>query len=432
MTTKRFEIHARPQMFVVGSLLAMVAILITSAPPHAQSFSSGSTGSDGALTIGSNQGTIIFDPQDTARWGKVLDPDGDGVYNFTTITIGSGSALRLQGDKVNRPLYWLASGDVLINGGLDLSGAGGPPGTTDVSLRRQVAIPGSGGYAGGAAGRTSTPTLPATAGDGPGGGSGGIISGGSCSSGNICGKGGTFTGNRYLIPLIGGSGGEGAAWSDATFYSGGAGGGAILIASSTVITLNASINASGGAGTSLVGGGGSGGAIRLVAPVLAGNGNGSFLVSGGSGNTTSVSGSPGWVRLEGFQISTAYSFPTGGAFVTRGSPVDPSSLRPASSIRVTAIDGVAVSGNPSGSFALPDVTISKNTAVNVDIQATGIPPGTVVTLQVYPQTPTDINTVNLPTAQATLAGTLQSSAATATFTFPYGFSRGYVRASWTQ
>jgi hypothetical protein len=99
---------------------------------------------------------------------------------------------------------------------------------------------------------------------------------------------------------------------------------------------------------------------------------------------------------------------------------------------VTAINGIPVPSNPSGSFVLPDVTFNNGGPVNVDLTATGIPPGTVVTLQVYPQSPTDNTTVNLPTAQATLGGTLQSSTATATFTFPYGFSRGFVRASWTQ
>ena len=76
--------------------------------------------------------------------------------------------------------------------------------------------------------------------------------------------------------------------------------------------------------------------------------------------------------------------------------------------------------------------MNSNSPVNVDIAVTGIPPGMVVTLQVYAQAPTGTTIVNLPTAQATLAGTLQSSTATATFTFPYGFSRGFVRASWTQ
>jgi hypothetical protein len=90
-----------------------------------------------------------------------------------------------------------------------------------------------------------------------------------------------------------------------------------------------------------------------------------------------------------------------------------------------------VSAVPGGSLLLPDVSINKQTPINVDIEARGIPPGTVVTLQVHSQTPTDNNTLNV-TAQATLSGTLQLSTATAQFTFPYGFSRGFLRATWTQ
>ena len=80
----------------------------------AQSFSSGSDGSDGPLAVAGSQGTIVFDPNDVTRWGKVLDPDGDGVYNFTTVSIGSGSTLKFWGDKVSRPLYWLTPGDVVV------------------------------------------------------------------------------------------------------------------------------------------------------------------------------------------------------------------------------------------------------------------------------------------------------------------------------
>src|SRR5205814_877870 len=128
----------------------------------------------------------------SARWSKVLDPDGDGVYNFTTISIGSGSTLRLQGDKVNKPVYWLASGDVVINGTIDVSGANGSY-TSDITLRRQVAIPGPGGYAGGAGGNAPT-SVPATTGEGPGGGSGGVPCANTTT--NVCGRAGVFTGNR--------------------------------------------------------------------------------------------------------------------------------------------------------------------------------------------------------------------------------------------
>jgi hypothetical protein len=413
-------------------MLTLAAITVGT-NPRAQSFSSESDGSDGALTVAANQGTIVFDPFDAARWGKVLDPDGDGVYNFTTITISSGSTLRVQGDKVNRPVYFLASGDVVISGTLDASGAAGVQ-TFDLSLRRVVAVPGPGGFAGGAGGVTSGP--PASSGEGPGGGAGAF----NCVY-NIsiyCGKGGTFSGNRYNVPPVGGSGGEGGTAPTAPnrYVGGGAGGGSILVASSTLIAVNGSVAASGGGGglntecNCTTGGSGSGGGIRLVAPVL--SGAGTLNVAGGTGSYAAGNGGAGLVRLEALQISGAFVFTAGGAFVTRGSPVDPSTLRPASTVRVTAIDGVPVPAHAAGSFAIPDVTITRSTPVNVDIQATGIPPGTVVTLQVYPQTPTDLATVNFPTAQATLAGTLQLSTATAQFTFPYGFSRGWVRASWTQ
>jgi len=386
--------------------------------PHAQSFSSGSDGSDGALTVAPNQGNITFDPFDAARWGRILDPDGDGVFNFTTITVGSNTTLIMRGDKSPKPVHWLASGNVLISGGLEVSGANGSD-TTDPAFRRQVALPGAGGYAGGAGGSGA---LPATAGDGTGGGSGGIQCPGFLGSINVCGKSGTFTGNRYLIPLVGGSGGEGSYSNNGHFYGGGGGGGAILIASSTSITITGFVNAVGGNGVSGAGGG-SGGAIRLVAPTL---GGGLIQVFGGSGFKTAP---PGWIRLEGFSIG---NFNIDASVVTRGSPVDSASLRPASAIRVTAINGIPVPANPTGSFVLPDLTMNSSGPVNVDIEATGIPPGTVVTLQVFAQTPTDLSTLNLPTAQATLLGTLQSSTATASFTFPYGFSRGFVRATWTQ
>lgn len=113
-----------------------------------------------------------------------------------------------------------------------------------------VAVPGSGGFAGGAGGLLSLP-LPSTPGAGPGGGSGG----GTCFSNDagvvVCGRGGAFSGNRYLIPLIGGSGGEGGqANGFGAFDGGGAGGGAILLASSTSIAVNGTVTAAGGAGAS--------------------------------------------------------------------------------------------------------------------------------------------------------------------------------------
>lgn len=408
--------------------LALIAI-VGEGRPAAQVFDSGSDGSDGALILPAGQGTIVFDPRDTVRWGKVLDPDGDGVYHFTTITIGSGTTLKLSGDKVNKPVHFLASGAITISGDLNLDG-GGWTAPTQLHLRRQVPIPGSGGYAGGAGGRIGGE--PATAGEGPGGGSGGVTSGSTqygalCNSTHICGKGGTFTGNRYLVPMIGGSGGEGARSSDGTFYSGGAGGGAILLASSASITVTGNIYARGGDADR--GGAGAGGAIRLVAPTLTGTGGFDVRTPRTAGANA---GTNGWVRLEGFQISNSFAFGAGPAFHTRGAPVDAVTLRPSGSVRVAAIGGISLPIYPSGTFALPDAAINSADPVDIDIEATGIPPGTVVILRVTPDTPEDPATVSLPEVQATLQGTMQQSTATVQFSFPYGFSRGYVRASWTQ
>lgn len=416
---------------VFGATLMAIGLLAPSVAV-AQTFNSGSNGSDGALTVATNQGTILFDPRDVARWGRVLDPDGDGVYHFTTVTVGGGTTLKFTSRAVSTAIHWLATGDIAINGALDLNGEDGAA-TSDLVLRRIVAVPGSGGYAGGIGGRIDvTPNVPTTPGEGPGGGSGGVRTGNGCGTNGVsyyCGRGATFTGNRYLIPLVGGSGGEGGTWN--TYQNGGAGGGAILLASSTSITVVQGISARGG-NTVGPGGGGGGGMIRLVAPTLSGSAG--LNVLGGT-NTNGYSGSggeSGWVRLEGFQVSTGFTFSAGSARVTRGSPVDTTSLQPSGTVRVTAVAGVAIPVYPSGTFALPDVTINAANPVDVAIQATGIPPGTVVTLHVYPDTPEVQTTVNLPPVQTTLQGTLELSTATVQFAFPYGFSRGYVRATWTQ
>lgn len=422
------------------SLAAAAAVAVTMSPPEgiqAQTFSSGSDGSDGALTLAANLGTVVFDPGDQTRWGRVLDADGDGVYNFTTITVGSATDLKFWGDSLNRPIYWLASGDVTIAGTLDLNGEGQAFNFSDLNIRRKVTRPGAGGFAGGAGGNLNAATPP-TPGEGPGGGAGGV----SCVASGVtylCGKGGVFSGNHYLIPLIGGSGGEGGQFPNTSgpFVAGGAGGGAILIASSTSVTVSPGgrITAVGGnsgwgnsSGGEAVGGGGSGGAIRLAAPVLSGSGH--LDVRGGSSYQTG--GGPGWVRLESYSGGTSLVLDAGASLATRGSPLNAASLRPASAVRVVSVAGVAVRSSPQGSFSVPDVTISSGGLVPVSIEATGIPPGTTVTLRVFPQSPADNTVINLPPVQTTLSGTLSLSTATVSFAFPYGFSRGVLHATWTQ
>src|SRR5207237_5828806 len=113
------------------------------------------------------------------------------------IYIGKDVNVRLSAKLLNGPVFWLAQGPVEINGTIDLNGEDGGP------------IPstaGAGGYPGGPAQKP---------GNGPGEG---------------------FKSNMFLVPLVGGAGGDGGE-----VQSGGAGGGALLIASSTTIAVNGKI-----------------------------------------------------------------------------------------------------------------------------------------------------------------------------------------------
>ena len=72
----------------------------------AQSFSSGSTGADGA-----------FSP--TVDTTLTLPPNG--VFNFTTVMIPAGVTVRFTRNVPNTPVTLLASGNVGIAGTIDLS-----------------------------------------------------------------------------------------------------------------------------------------------------------------------------------------------------------------------------------------------------------------------------------------------------------------------
>src|SRR6266542_2402332 len=175
-----------------------------------QTFSSGSTGADGALNLTTSR---IFDP---TGFSPPLDPDGDNVYHFTTINIAAGVTVKLTSKVLTGPVYWLAQGAVTINGFIDLQGENGHNFTNNAS-DRVPAAGGAGGYSGGLGGNSS---IPPTAGNGPGGSPG--------TTTNVPNVGipfgGTFTGSQFLVPLIGGSGGGGSSNAPsacATFSGGG-------------------------------------------------------------------------------------------------------------------------------------------------------------------------------------------------------------------
>jgi hypothetical protein len=395
-------------------LLIVVAAVVMSGIrfASAQSFSSSSNGSDGALNL-TTPGTILFDPK---TFNPPLDADGDGIFHFTTINIAAGVTVKLSGKVFTRPVFWLATGAVIINGVIDLNGEAGHP-RINLSSLRTPSVPGAGGYSGGVGGRdASTPAQ-------PGNGTGGGVPGSNGSPVGGTRSGGTLTGNTFLVPLVGGSGGGGEFLSGDFGAGGGAGGGAILIASSDSITVNGLITTSGGAAdTSAWAGGGSGGAIRLVAPTI--SGNGALLSRGGNAISNSFRGDAGRVRIEAFNF-TSLAGGIGGDFIL-ASPYNVF-LPVLSSVRIVSVAGVPVNQSPTGSFQMPDVTINSSSAVTVVIEARNIPLGTVVKLHLFSENGADQFVDATP-----LAGTTQTSTASASVVLPTGFSRGFVRATWTQ
>jgi hypothetical protein len=182
----------------------------------AQTFSSGSTGADGALNV--TQNTTIQLP-------------ASGTLNYTTVNV-SGATLSFALNAMNTPVTILATGAVTITQGTITVSAGG-------------SVPGPGGFYGGAMGQPGLGPAP-----GQYGGTGGA-------------QNGQWVGPLSLVPIIGGSGGAGPTIGDVGI--GGSGGGAILIASSASISVTEGNILANGSGPSNYGGGtGANGAIRLV------------------------------------------------------------------------------------------------------------------------------------------------------------------------
>lgn len=399
-------------------------------PVQAQTFNSGSNGSDGALNL-TTPGIIDFDPVALG-----LDQDDDGVYHFTTITIASGVQVRLSAKSLPGPVFWLASGPVQIDGIIDLNGE---PGQSSIAVPRAPAVPGAGGFGGGVGGIS---TSPAQSGSGPGGGQALFGGGGGAghaeiggNASGVTGSGGPAYGNLFLVPLVGGSGGGGGSFSSKNGSGGGAGGGAILIASSTSIAIRGLITALGGSGGdtrtfsfTYSGGGGSGGSIRLVAPTI--SVTGSLAAYGGFGGPVDPSwnsstyggpGSPGRIRVEAFKHEGLTSVNPTPHLATPVALFLPTTF---ASLRVVSVAGVPVV-NPMGSFTVPDVTINSTSPVAVVIEARDIPLSAVVTLHLVFENAADL-VVSVPQ----LTGTEALSQTMVAVTIPPGFSRGFVRATW--
>ncbi len=404
-------------------------------------FDSGSTGADGA-----------FSP--TVNTEVQLPPSG--IFNFTTVNIPSGVTVTFKKNATNTPVIILASGDLTINGAINLSG--GPATTSGTAGNGSLAddgIPGVGGPGGYDGGRGGLAGSNKRGGNGlgpgggwpgdymsgsytnyPGGGGGGFGGAGGNAyknNGSTIGGGGATYGASTLLPLIGGSGGGGGSGSE-TFggSGGGGGGGAILIASSATVTVGGSIKADGGVSGATggigsdrggSGGGGSGGAIRIVATTIAGNGviqaagngpgDGGYGVGGGGG--------AGRIRLEAENItrtqttSPTFTFGAPGAIFVSGLPT----------LKITDVGGVAVPVSPTGNA---DVSLPAELTnpVTVTLAASGIPLGTTISLKVTPARAAPVTVTS-----TALTGTVESSTASASVTLTSGASVLAATTSYT-
>ncbi len=449
----------------------LVATMLACASMSAQAltFDSGSDGSDGALDFTwaipeSGFITIELDPSDATTFDpgnpdRKLDIDNDNIFHFTSITIPANVNVQLTAPKFNwAPVYWLSQGDISINlkGSLDLRGSDGHAMST-LGDGRFPAIPGPGGFPGGVG---VSATNMATPGFGPGAGQaagndnfGGGGSHATQGGGTILGD---IYGSPFLLPLVGGSGGAGGGDSVAVQNisrgGGGAGGGAILLASNTMIIMDGDIYLGGGTGGGsdqfqYGGGNGSGGALRILTPVFKGKYTinqprhfhwGEIHVNGGNSrsnnNRYGYSGGVGRVRIETFDNQfTGKFFPDATSSIRISGLVPSTPFLPTDnrvpgwpSVHVTSVNSVAVNPEPTGSFSLPDTTVSVTTTVPVLFEAKNVPITANLKLHIYGP---DFEPIVVEPTFSSGSDTL--STWTADVAFPVGVTRAYLQATWT-
>ncbi|MCW5551550.1 MAG: hypothetical protein KIS67_05210 [Verrucomicrobiae bacterium] len=396
-----------------GRMILTLAGLLACWGAHAQ-VNSGSNGSDGA-----------FHPTEHTVIDMADHPDG--IYHYTSVNIPSDVTVTFIPNANNTPVVWLVQNSVVINGTVDLSG-GASSGI----------VPGQGGPGGGAGGYGGQgESWLARRGDGLGGGDAAQQDLSSCGGGGsyatVGGSIDDFTapgqlyGNKFLLPLLGGSGGGGGH-----SYGGGGGGGALLIVSDTSIVIDGDVVANGGSariyhlGGTSGSGGGSGGGIRLVAPVIAGNG--SIKASGGPGRVITppirlADGGSGFVRLDALDdrfVGTLYDSASRG--------FNPIVVQPTTSIslRVQSIGGVPVSASPSGQLSTPDALLSaqQNNPIPVVVQCANLPLHTTITVTVKPANGAAVSATGLNNV-----GTPASSTATVLLNMPRGGGLIYATAA---
>ncbi len=388
-------------------LILVIGFLMSSSILRAD-FNSGSDGSDGAFNPAPSI-EIDLDLAATGTWDMPSPVAGQGVYDpqqwavvfkYTTIDIPAGITVTFKNHRSGAPVVWLAQGDVIILGAVNLSGERGHH-----SNESPYFSEGGPGAFGGA--RISN-----SGGFGPAGGETSLFDG---FCGNYVGR----YGNDEILPLIGGSGGSRSTQNPTS--GGGAGGGAILIGSSTRIIIGGfqAISADGGS-SDHPNSKGSGGAIRLIGDTV--EGLGGMSASQGGYSWPCDQTIQGRIRIEADLLSyvgstiPSYTFgPPGPIFLPINAPT----------LTVTTVAATQVPSDPLSGIVTPDVEIDDEGPVTLHIEATGVPPQAHVSCRIVPAQGETIG-VNGPL----IAQGNGISTADLVVTFPQGASEVQCRAYW--
>ena len=377
-------------------VLNVVLIILCVLPAQAAITIPSADGSDGALQITTT--TVIdlseavtgnWDADNSANAGKgIYDPEKWAVvFKYSSVSIDAGATLSFSNHPSRAPVVWLVNGNVTINGIVSLNGQGYqiPPKNSD---------PGPGGFRGGSG---YYKTIKRGSGFGPGGGYIDSNLGSGGSYGTKGSRGFSPYGNQSLIPLIGGSGGDGSNYdSGETLKSGGAGGGAILIACQNTLTINGIIQSNGGAGIDYQGNGsgsGSGGGIRLIANILVGSGKVSAI-----GGDSRIPGGLGLIRIERVVNDNSLEVMPGPSVVNLTSETTAMLWPPenAPKVKIISIGGENAPDDPRAEFGTygADVTLPEVSSTQVVVETTNVEQASQVEVRVTPRFNNSYTTVN--------------------------------------
>ena len=341
-----------------------------------------SDGSDGALVVTSNR---VIDLSLAAN-GNWSDPgSGNGVYDaskwavvfkYTSVTINAGCTVTFKNHLKKAPVVWLVQSNVTINGTVNLNGQ-------DQLAPPRLAEPGPGGFRGGNG--YYGYGVSQAAGFGPGGGP--IQVNGNSGYGGSYGTQGAYGpptyGNPSLLPLLGGSGGAGLHDPYERNRSGGAGGGAVLIAAAGVLANEGNIWANGGSGN-LGSGSGSGGGIRLIGERIQGAGN--IYAIGGS---DVYGGGLGRISVERVTASQDLRFNPGPNVVQLTNGATPQIWLPEGgpAVRIVSIGGQPAPVDPSAEFGAvgADTVLPMTGNVAVVVETTAVETNSVLTVRGTPR-----------------------------------------------